>query len=430
MSEDRLKILLVEDNTEVAQLMREMLLKARNVKFEVLRVDKLSACLKLLSEEQIDVVLLDLTLPDSSGFETFTQVYKQALHLPIIVLTGIDDETLATKTVREGAQDYIVKSEMDITLLVRAIRYAVERKKTEEALRQARDELEQRVEERTIELKRMNEYLKKEIEERRNAEEEVSVAYTKLQETQAQLVQAAKMQVVGGLASGVAHEVKNPLAIILQCVEYLEKKMPKNDKNIVETLNSVKSAVSRADNIVRGLMDFSSVSQLDIVIQPIAPALERVLMLLKHQLDKYHIEVIKEIPQNLPEVKIDKNRMEQVFLNLMMNAIDAMKDSGTLTIKGYTTALFPEATASSKKKDMPLIQEPVVIFEIEDTGPGIPDEIIPRIFDPFFTTKRDQRGAGLGLSIVRSIIEMHKGKIEISKRKDCQGTKVTVILKT
>ncbi len=416
MDDKALAVLLVEDNAEVASLMSAMLKKAKSVRFEVTTADTLEAGLNLLKANAFDGILLDLTLPDSNGLETVRSMHSQAANIPIIVLTGVDDEHIATNAVREGAQDYIVKGSADINGLIRSVLYAIERKHAEEQLRRARDELELRVKERTEELQRINEFLAKEVEERKETENQLRIANTRLQSTQNQLIQAAKMEVVGGLASGVAHEVKNPLAIILQGVEYLERKTPKDDKSVTTTIGYIRNAVERADNIVRGLMDFSSISQLSIQQQQIVPIIEKALMLLKHQFDKYHIKVIKKFADNLPELAIDINKIEQVFLNLLMNAADAMDQGGILRIDIYRQAF--EEQNEGRKKDF-------LVVRITDQGSGISAQVQDNIFDPFFTTKRTKGGTGLGLSIVRNILETHKAIIEIKNNPD-KGAQVTI----
>ncbi|MBU1045097.1 MAG: response regulator [Candidatus Omnitrophica bacterium] len=416
MKDNTLAVLLVEDNPEVASLMRAMLKKAKSVRFDITTADTLESGLNLLKTRNFDGILLDLTLPDSNGLETVRSVHAQAANIPIIVLTGVDDEHIATNAVREGAQDYIVKGSADINGLIRSVLYAIERKHAEEELRQARDELELRVKERTEELQRTNEFLAKEVDEHKQTENQLRIANSRLQSTQAQLIQAAKMEVVGGLASGVAHEVKNPLAIILQGVEYLERKTAKDDQSVATTIGYIRNAVERADNIVRGLMDFSSISQLNMQKQQIVPILEKALMLLKHQFDKQHIKLVKKFADNLPELSIDRNKIEQVFLNLLMNAADAMDKGGTLTVCVYQQR---QEQADSDR------QTEFLVIQIIDQGSGISDQVKNSIFDPFFTTKRTKGGTGLGLPIVRNILETHKAVIEIKNNPD-RGAQVLI----
>ncbi|MFA4889310.1 MAG: ATP-binding protein [Candidatus Omnitrophota bacterium] len=262
------------------------------------------------------------------------------------------------------------------------------RKRAEEALQQLTEQLEQRVKERTQELQD---------------------AYTKLQVTQAELIQAAKMQVVGSLASGVAHEVKNPLAIILQGADYLDKVISPDDENSVLVLKDIKEAVRRADMIIRDLLDFSRSSKLSFEPAGINPVIEKALGLLKMPLEKSRIQVTKELNPSIPEVLIDRNKIEQVLINLIMNAAQAIGEGGIISIRTYE-----------------LGNE--VVIEISDNGPGIPDEIMAKIFEPFFTTKRNSGGTGLGMPIVKNIIEMHNGRVVLSNRPE-GGLRVIIALR-
>ena len=164
-------ILLVEDSPNDVALVREMLGNSNAARFELSNCDTLTSALALLGKERFGIILLDLTLPDSSGLDTVICVLAAAPEIPIVVMSSLGDEELAARALHEGAQDYLVKGQVDSNLLIRAIRYAIERKHTEEALRKAHDSLEQRVKERTAELLTSNSRLLLEIEDRIKAEE-------------------------------------------------------------------------------------------------------------------------------------------------------------------------------------------------------------------------------------------------------------------
>jgi len=170
MYDSSLKVLLIEDNPGDARLIRETLKKTNTARYEMKWVDRLSPGLMQLDREAIDVVLLDLSLPDSHGLETLERTLSQSKEVPIVVLTGLNDEELAIHALRNGAQDYLNKSDVNSTLLGRSIRHAIERKRAELALQRAHDTLEERVRDRTDAFVKQNKKLLIEIEERRHAE--------------------------------------------------------------------------------------------------------------------------------------------------------------------------------------------------------------------------------------------------------------------
>jgi two-component sensor histidine kinase/CheY-like chemotaxis protein len=173
MLDKPIQALLVEDNPGDARLLREMLGELESSSVRLTHAARLAAAQELLTQTRFDVILLDLLLPDAQGFATFAQAKDQAPRVPIVVLTGVQDEALAVKAVRQGAQDYLVKGRFDAELLVRAMRYAIERKRIDEELRQHREHLAELVEERTAELLQANQDLQYEISERRKAEQQL-----------------------------------------------------------------------------------------------------------------------------------------------------------------------------------------------------------------------------------------------------------------
>ena len=173
MLEDRLTILLIEDNPVDSRLIREMCLDCGTIDLDIQCESRLASGLARLRKGGVDAVLLDLNLPDSLGIETLTRVDTEFPEIPIIVLTGLEDEATAVEAVKQGAQDYLVKGMVDGNQLVRSVRYAIERKRIKVELTRARDELEKRVDERTAELTRSNRKLEKQIMERKLAAEEL-----------------------------------------------------------------------------------------------------------------------------------------------------------------------------------------------------------------------------------------------------------------
>ncbi|MDD5165766.1 MAG: ATP-binding protein [Candidatus Omnitrophica bacterium] len=272
--------------------------------------------------------------------------------------------------------------------------------------------------------------LLKEVTERKKAEDELKKAYIDLKEAQDQLIQAEKLNAVGQLASGVAHEVRNPLGIILQGINYLEKKMSPDKKNeTAEIMAMLKGSVQRADKIIAALLDFSRAASSDLKLEDINSILESSLNLVKARFKFDNIDVVTEIKEGLPMVLADKNKLEQVFINILLNAAQAMPGGGKITIRSYAKELKETRDGIGKREeDHFRIGEKAVIVEIEDCGNGISEENLKKIFDPFFTTKGPGSGVGLGLSVTRNIIHMHKGLIYAESQLG-KGTKVIIILK-
>ena len=173
MDNEQINILLIEDNLADTALIREMLKESRKPRFKLYNARRLKDGLEILDKNPINVILLDLNLPDSSGIETFQKANEAVSGIPIVILSAFDDEEVAIKAVKGEAQDYLIKGTVDSNLLARSISYAIERKSNEVELLEYRDHLEEMVEKRTIELKEANEKLQKEIEERKKAEEEI-----------------------------------------------------------------------------------------------------------------------------------------------------------------------------------------------------------------------------------------------------------------
>lgn len=156
---------------------------------------------------------------------------------------------------------------------------------------------------------------------------------------------------------------------------------------------------------------------------------ERALFFVKHELDKHHIRVIREISAKLPEIRLNRNRMEQAFVNIFSNAIQAIGDHGDIYVRGYLKKLGEgDKNVGFRKDDHFSINEKVAVIEVEDSGSGIANEIIGKIFDPFFTTMRDRGGTGLGLPVVKSIIELHHGAIDIVNSEK-RGARAIIMLK-
>jgi signal transduction histidine kinase len=238
------------------------------------------------------------------------------------------------------------------------------------------------------------------------------------------------MESIGTLAAGVAHEVKNPLAIMMMGVNYLSKKLPAADENLMLVLKEMREAIARADSITRGLLDFSAQRQLVVKAEDLNTLIDETLRLVRHELAQSHIELAKEWTPDLPPVSVDKNRLQQVFVNLFMNAIQAMPQGGRLAVRTYLKQLTETTHFEGSRRAASFwVGDTAVVAVVEDTGTGIPTENLAKIFDPFFTTKPTGIGTGLGLPVSKKIIELHGGTLDVKNKRE-GGVMVTIMLKT
>jgi signal transduction histidine kinase len=374
----RMKILLIEDNPGDARLIQEYLNEVSDISFELTKADRLEVGLKSLQEGSFDIVLTDMGLPDSHGIETVTQLINQVTRIPIIVLTGLNDQSVGVEAVKCGAQDYLVKSNVDGEMLNRSMKYAIERKKMAD------------------ELKRYTEHLEEEVKQRTN-----------------ELLQSEKMASLGQLVAGVAHEVNNPLAYLNSNTEIIEEQLKELKNNIseqstIEMLDSINElldinlkGIERIATITRSLKRFAKPNEGEKAPGDINQGLKDTLLILHNKL-KHKVKVHEELG-DIPMTVCDIGMVNQVFMNLILNASQAM-DEGDIWIKTWNNAEN-------------------IYISIKDNGFGIPDENQTRIFDPFFTTKKE--GTGLGLGMCYRIINDHKGDIKVESQVDV-GTTFTV----
>ncbi len=266
------------------------------------------------------------------------------------------------------------------------------------------------------------------ITDRKRTEDELQAAYWNLKETQAQLTQSEKLASIGQLAAGVAHEVKNPLAIILQGVSFLDMLPVFKEGQEQEILEMMRNAVQRADRIIRELLDFARPATMVLAPVSLGPLIDSSLELVKAQLRSSQVTVSLEAQPNLPKVVADENQLRQVFVNLIINAFHAMSKGGNLTIRMYARPVTAQDLAKSHQVPSGWQEGQWGVFaEVIDTGSGIPKHLMNRIWDPFFTTKSPGQGTGLGLSITQTILESHRGLFSIESEEG-RGTTVSVVL--
>jgi len=397
MNESVIRILLVEDNEEDFIIIREWLSNADDGAFCLERADDLAGGLAELRKGKTDVVLLDMSLPDCEGLETLLRVRAQVTDVPIIMLTGLADEDLAIEAIHRGAQDYLVKGQVDVDGLRRAMRYAMERHRAECTLRRYRDHLETLVHARTTELRKSNHELDLQIQERRQAEEDKAALYE-------QLLNARKLEALGRIAEGVAHEFNNSLMMITGYGELLRDRLPENDP-LQEDLLRIIEAGQRATSLTQKLLAFGRKQVLTLGLLSLNDLLtggaEAVRPFVAEDITMTTVASSEPL-----FVEVDRVQIEQVLINLASNAGDAMPDGGELILRAETVILDRTPDGSTDKDTR------FARLCVEDTGPGIDHGTVKKIYEPFFSTKKDGR-PGLGLSVVHGIMGMHGGWVDV-----------------
>ena len=352
MTDKPVSILLIEDNPGDRRLIREMLAEAGNVAFDVQYADRLQAAMECLGQNGVEVILLDLGLPDSQGLETLRKVYAQASEMPIVVLTGLNDEMVGVQAINEGAQDYLIKGQVDTQLLRRTIRYAIERKQAEERERRL----------------------------------------------QVQLSLSNRLASLGLMVEGFAHEINNPLASVIGFAQMLAyEDIPENAREDVKT---IEDSAQRVVDIMTNLLAFARQQKLERTYINVNDTVMAALKMLGHPVEGSNITITTRLDPALPSTMADGALLQQAFLNLVINAETEMKlahGKGNLLI-------LTELTSDT------------IQVSFNDDGPGIAQANLVHLFDPFFSTRGVGQGRGLGLSVCYGIIADHNGRIDVKSQ--------------
>ncbi len=377
---NQISVLLVEDNACDAEMIQKKLSGAFGGPYDVCHVMRLDDALQKISQATFDVVLLDLRLPDSEGLETIQKIRADAPDLPIVVLSGLDDDKLALNAVRQGAQDYIVKGKNGVKIGT-TILYSIERKSSE---------------------------LFKQ-----------------------QLMNANRMATIGQLAAGTAHEVNNSVAFILinsettkehlagleaSCSllqDRVESKFGRKGRALIDDLLSERNVVSnlkamkemlednvngmrRIQRIVQEMRVFSRIERDEVQLIQINDVVNTVCTMVRNQIN-HRAKLVKDLGE-VPPIAADLGKLSQAVLNVVINATHAIEEG------------VPD---KNEIKIKTRIVDDNIVLTIEDTGCGISKDDQERIFNPFFTTKPKELGAGLGLSLCAETLHKHRGQISV-----------------
>ncbi len=395
-------ILLVEDNSGDALIINE-LLEESGIDFSLSHVSSLKETLLISMEKEFDVILLDLGLPDSIGVETLKKLQLFRQISPVVVMTGLDDEDIALESLRQGAQDYLVKNRLSSDNIVRAIKYGIERKRIMELLKKSElryrklsKELETKVKERTRDLENLNYHLKQELVERHTAEEALKKSEARLLELNATKDKFFNI---------IAHDLKNPFTCMLGSTELLLEKSGKmNPEAITELAQVLNDSAKSGFAILQNLLDWSRSQTGMITLSPeplnLKSLVDENIADVRLASARKEIDVISEIDGDLI-LSADKNMLNTILRNLISNAMKFTPRYGTVRIR-----------AAKNQGE--------VSISVKDTGIGIPEENIGSLFriDSNYTRPGTglEQGTGLGLKLCREFAEMQGGNIRVRSK--------------
>ncbi len=350
------------------ELVREVRTVLQNAGYIVHRVEGARALLEAIALSPPDLILFSGVLLDTEGYDVIRHLKHDRARpfIPIVVVADRGGADEIATALNAGADEFLRKPLSKAELLLR-VRAMLRLKQATDALAELNATLEEKVVERT----------------------------RALEEAHARLRHAEKLSALGRLAASIAHDINSPLASINNYLYLIESDLPP-DSPVVEEIRFIKKQIDRITKLVKQLRDFSRPPRAERYPIRLQDVLDDVLRLVDGELKKNQIRVVRDLPADLPQVMASPDQMTEVFLNLILNARDAMPDGGVLTLRGR-------------------VEGDEVVVEVEDTGIGIPEEIQGRIFEPFFTTK-GEGGTGLGLAICYRIVQEHGGEITVDSR--------------
>lgn len=356
-----INILLVEDNPGDARLIRESLTDSPHVTYHLEWVETLNSAKEVLGRGETGVVILDLWLPDSVGLDGLDGIRCAEPDLPVVLLTGHDDHDTALEALRRGAQDYLVKGNVNGEAISRVLLYAIGRKRAEREMQRGREVL----------------------------------------------FQAQKMEALGRLAGGVAHDFNNMLTAILGFGSMALSRMPEMDEARSDVQEMV-TAARRASELCQQLLAFGRTRRECTELVDLNHVVHDLLKLVSSVMGG-RIEVTAELTGEPSRILADKGHLERIVVNLALNARDAMRHGGRFIIR--TSSIQVRSERTMRTGSVP--PGAYVDLTVKDTGCGMTPDIQDRIFDPFFSTKEFGRGTGLGLSVVYQMVTECRGFLDV-----------------
>ncbi|MCJ7669989.1 MAG: response regulator, partial [Dehalococcoidia bacterium] len=406
----RSSVLVVDDDKKFTQKIKNFLNKEG---YNVFTAYDGVKGLEIINGNKIDVVLTDIKMSVMDGIKLLEKSKELHKDIEVIMMTGYGDEELAVKALRSGAINYLRKP-IDLNELLIAIEKAIEK------IFLYRNQLY-----RNRELKigkeiisKMNEELERRIRERTR----------KLSQTQTQLFQTSKLATLGEMSTGLAHELNQPLtgiSLITTNIGKLIKMKLLKEGELEEAVKDIEENVRRMSNVINHIRTFARQDTLKFIHMDINDPVKGALNLLGEQLRLHDIKVIKELSNNLPMIEGEPYQIEQVVINIISNARDALDEKGRWDkkrLKDWSKTMTIKTAMQKNYK-----KEDCVCIHVSDNGTGMSSEVKQKMFEPFFTTKEVGKATGLGMSISYGIVQSHKGMIYVDS-KEGEGTTVSVKL--
>jgi two-component system, cell cycle sensor histidine kinase and response regulator CckA len=369
-----INLLVVDDDPQALPLV-EMALMDAHFERHIEVASTVTAGLERIKADEHDIYLIDHRLPDGTGINLIHEAKKAGITKPFILMTGYGSGALDEAAFHEGAADYVEKHMLSAHL-ERAIRYAVRDWNASRTLRDRED----------------------------------------------QLRHAQKMEGIGRLAGGVAHDFNNLLTAIVGFTDLILERIPQTDRT-ADDIREIRKAADRATALTRQLLAFSRKQFLNPTVLDVNETVSGLIHMLPRVIGE-HIETTTKLATQLPRVWADSSQMDQVLVNLVLNARDAMPAGGQLTIETASVKLDEERLAAERLTVPPGMY---VMLAVTDTGTGMDDATRARAFEPFFTTKPKGQGTGLGLATVYGIIDQSGGGIALDTAPG-RGTAVRIFL--
>ena len=403
------RIMITEDDNLIRERLKKLLELSDH---SVITAEDGKQGLELFLKEKPEIAVVDIKMPKMDGIELLTRMKATPGKTEVIMCTGHANVETAVEALKLGAFDYIFKP-IEFDELEIIINKALEKQAVKKQLDQYLISLEAAIEEKNHEIGRRKQAEKKEqelavkaakAEAKKKQMEELNKAYEnlektnkKLKNTQLQLVHTGQLSALGQLSSGISHELNQPLqtiSIIRSSIQKRLKKLNVVDDKIDIYNKDLKFAINRMKMIIQHVKYFARQEKGEFELININDSIENSLILIKQQVKNRDIQLNMDLQEDMPKTIGDLRQIEQVSINMISNAIDAIGEGGKITINSF-------------------VKDNNIYIKWKNNGPPIDDEIIKTIFNPFFTTKEEGKGTGLGLSISHGIVQEHKGTLSV-----------------